>query len=105
MDETIKPERDSASLYMMIAACAGIAAVLVVVCFVLFLRSSAYDTVKDIQKNAQINDSTLNGYDTISPVKTVDIDEIESSIDNQLKSLDNQADYSPEELSSSALGL
>lgn len=100
-----KPEKDSVSLYVIIAVCIGVAFMLVGIAFTTFLQSSTYQTVKDIRANTQISNSELGGYDTISPVKAVDIEETMKNIENQLSGLDNSADYGPQALTDESLGL
>jgi hypothetical protein len=97
--------RDGASLYVAIGVMMCIAAAFVVVTFTMFINSSAYKTVQDIQANAKINGPGLSDYDTTSPVKTADIDETIKGIENKMQSLDNQADYGPDGVSDSALGV
>lgn len=96
--------RDSISLYVAIAAMAGVAATFVVITFSMFLHSQAYKTVQDIQTSSKINGSILGDYDTTSPVKTADIDETIKGIENKIDSLDNEADYGSSSVSDEALG-
>lgn len=97
--------RDGASLYIAILAMAGVAVAFVLVTFTMFINSSAYTTVKTIQANAKINGSSLGDYDTTSPVKTADIEETVKGVENKIQSLDNQADYGPDAVNDSALGV
>lgn len=102
--KTELPARDSASLYVAIGIMACVAAASVIITFTMFLNSSAYVTVKNIQANAKINGPGLADYDTTSPVKTADIDETAKAIENKLDGLDNQADYGPDAVSDTTLG-
>lgn len=97
--------RESVSLYVAIAAMAGVAIVLVIITFTMFLNSQTYVTVQKIQANSKIDGSNLADYDTTSPVKTADIDETIKGIENKINSLDNDADYGNEAVSNKALGL
>ncbi len=97
--------KDGANPVVAIVAAIAIAAILVVITFLLFVNSSAYTTVKDIQKNASLSSENTGDYDTTSPVKAVDIEETLKTTQEQIKDFDNQADYSPEEVSTQTLSL
>jgi hypothetical protein len=98
-------QQSSYSLYIAIAAMAGVVVAFVLITFSMFLRSSAYETVKNIQANTKINGSSLGDYDTTSPVKAADIEETVRGIENKIDGLDNSADYGPESVSDANLGL
>jgi flagellar basal body-associated protein FliL len=100
-----KVERDGPSIYIAILVAGGVAAVLVAFTFTLFVRSSTYGIVENIQANEQVKNDGLEGYDTTSPVKTVDIDETLKGIENTVNKLDTDSDYGPQDVTSEALGL
>lgn len=100
-----KQERDGASLYIALVVAAGLAALLVIITFTMFLNSSTFGTVQKIQSNEQIRNDGLNDYDTTSPVKIVDIDETLKAIDNTINQLNPQSDYGPEQVSPESLGI
>jgi hypothetical protein len=100
-----KQEKDNASLYIALVVAAGLAVILVIITFSMFLRSSTYATVQKIQANEQVRNDGLSDYDTTSPVKIVDIDETLKAIDNTFNGLNPQAEYGPEQVNLEALGV
>lgn len=83
----------------------GLSIVMIVLTFTAFLQSSAFTTVKNIKTYAQFSSSELSDYDTTSPVKAVDIEEALKSIEADINSLNNQTNYTPDQLSDESLGL
>ena len=102
--EITSREKDGVSLYVAIGIMVSLAAASVIITFTLFINSSAYKTVKEIQANSRVSSPGLTDYDTTSPVKFADIDETSKGIENKIDGLDNQADYGPDAVSDSALG-
>ena len=96
--------RESVSLYIAIGIMACVAIASVMITFTMFITSSAYTTVKDIQTNAKISGTGLADYDTTSPVKTADIDETAKAIESKIDNLDNQSDFSADAVSDTSLG-
>jgi ABC-type lipoprotein release transport system permease subunit len=105
IQKTATPIRRSANPIVAIAVAIGVAITLVALTFMSFLQSGAYTTVKNIKTNSQFSNSELSDYDTTSPVKSVDIEEVLKSIEADINSLDNQTNYSPDQLSDKSLGL
>ena len=83
----------------------GVALIMVTFTFNSFLKSNAYSTIKEIQANNANGGSRIGDYDTTSPVKAIDIEETSKDIENRINSLDNSADYGPEQVTNDALGL
>lgn len=84
----------------------AIAIVMVIVCFIIFLKSSAYDTVKQINAGTSVaSKSDLSTYDTTSPIKADELEKYSSSMSQRLNSLDDELDFGQNGLSNQALGL
>lgn len=94
------------SLLSAIITAIGMALLLVLVTFFIFISSGAYTTVKQIQAGSKITRSLQNGdIDTRSPIKADDIDSYQASIDQRLKTIDNTTDFGVSGVSDRALGL
>jgi hypothetical protein len=92
----------SAAVFIAIA----IACVMVAVTTVIFLRSSAYTTVKQIQIGIKTTESLEHGdLDVTSPINAINIDDYASAINQRLKSVNDANDFGPETISDTALGL
>lgn len=100
-----RQERDGASLYVALVVAASLAALLVIFTFTMFLNSTAFGTVKNIQAYEQVSTDGLDDYDTTSPVKAVDISETLKGIENTINKLDPQSDYGSEQVSPESLGI
>jgi nitrogen fixation/metabolism regulation signal transduction histidine kinase len=100
--ETIKGVNPIAAIAIAIA----IAFVMVLVTTFIFLRSSAYATVKQIQIGIQATEAMDQGdLDITSPINAVDIDQYATSINQHLDMIDDYADFGPEAVSDAQLGL
>lgn len=83
----------------------GITAVLVIVSFVIFLNSGAYQTVKQISSaNKVLKDATLEGLDTSSPIQTTEIKQYSDSLPQRVKALNDTEDFRVDVISTEALG-
>jgi hypothetical protein len=84
----------------------GIAMIMVIVTFTIFVRSSAYATVKQVKDGQSIVHALdKSDLDTTSPIKPNDIDDFARSADQQLRTLDDAYDFSAIEISDKKLGL
>lgn len=84
----------------------GVAVMLVVITFTMFLKSSANTTVKQIQAGTQVIRTIQNSnLDTTSPIKADDIAAYEVSLQERLKTIDDNGDFGPDAVSNAALGL
>jgi hypothetical protein len=100
----INSEREVDPFFALLSAI-SIAAIMVVICVLIFLNSSAFNTVKQIKIGAT-TDIILEGkYDSTSPVNASDIDEFSARVDARLKPLDNTEDFDPQMLSENSLGM
>ena len=89
-----------------IGAAISVAIAMVMVTFVIFINSDAYQTVKQIQIGTTFAQSLKNSeYDTKSPIKADDITEYQKSVDQRLGTFDDTADFNPTDLSEQSLGL
>lgn len=71
-----------------------------------FFKSSAYGTVKQIQAGTQISDTfDQSGLDVTSPINAVDIDKLAESVYLKVQALDDNADFGSDSVSDSSLGL
>jgi hypothetical protein len=71
-----------------------------------FFRSSAYNTVKQIQTgNKFVRSIDKDTIDTISPINASDIDEYAQSMKQRLRTLDDESDFGPADVSDTTLGL
>ena len=79
---------------------------MVLVPFVMFLHSSAYDTVKQIKIGTQLSAANLNSsYDVTSPVNAIDIANYEATLKQKLSGINNSADFNQNDISDQTLGL
>jgi hypothetical protein len=84
-----------------------LAGIMVMITTVNFLRSGAYTTVKQIQIGIKAVDSVNQSdeLDITSPINAIDIDEYASGINQRLDLINDYADFGPEAISDSSLGL
>jgi len=83
----------------------GVSMVMVAVTFTIFVRSSAYATVKQIDKGQSIVHALdKSDIDTTSPIKANDIDEFAKTVDERLRTLDDAKDFSASDVSNQSLG-
>lgn len=89
-----------------ISIAVGVALAMVLVTFVIFINSSAYATVKQIQVGTQVA-RTLQGtdVDTRSPIKADDIEAYQHRLNTQLQSINDEVDFGPNAISDQTLGL
>lgn len=89
-----------------IAGAIGVAAVMVLVTFLVFINSGAYTTVKQIQIGTKVVQSLISSdFDSKSPIKADDITQYQKSISQRLTTLDDGNDFTASDLSDTALGL
>ncbi len=78
---------------------------MVSVTFVLFLRSSAYETVQQLHDESLLQPVDLGpGVDTTSPVKGTDIDAFGAKIEQRARAFNDTTDFDTDELSEEAFG-
>lgn len=83
-----------------------IAVLMVSVSFVIFINSSAYETVKQIKAGTSAaSKNDLKAYDTTSPIKSDELDKYIDSLNQRLNNLDDEADFGQSGISSQNLGL
>ena len=86
----------------------GVAGLMVLTTFLIFINSDSYKTVKQIEagtKVARALQSSNGEYDTRSPIKADDISVYQNSVEQRLKALDDTNDFGPENVSNAGLGL
>jgi|GEM_PF-495497 hypothetical protein len=89
-----------------IAGAVVISFMMVLIPFIMFLHSSAYDTVKQIKIGSQLSAANLNGsYDVTSPVNAIDIANYEATLKQKLTTINNNADFNQNDISNQTLGL
>ena len=71
----------------------SISAVLVLISFVIFLKSGAYDTVQQISAAADVLATSVEGIDTTSPIQASDLEEYAQSLQQRVKALDDAEDF------------
>ena len=83
-----------------------ISIVMVFIPFMMFLHSSAYETVKQIKIGTQLSAANLNSsYDVTSPVNAIDIANYEATLKQKLSGINNSADFNQNDISNQTLGL
>jgi hypothetical protein len=82
-----------------------IAAAMVLVTFVIFINSTAYATVKQIQIGTKIVQSLSSDIDSKSPIKSDDITQYQKSIEQRMATIDDTNDFNASDLSDQSLGL
>lgn len=83
----------------------GVGMLMVAVTFIIFVNSSAYITVKQIQIGASKQIDLGPGYDVTSPVNAKDIDEFSAKVNARLNSINDAADFDTNKTSEKTLGL
>jgi hypothetical protein len=78
---------------------------MVSITFLIFIKSSAYETVQQIQIGASKQADLGPGYDVTSPVNAKDIDAFNAKIESKLNSIDDNADFNESKVSEATLGL
>ena len=94
------------SLTALLAIVILIALIVVFITTVNFLKSNAYNTVKQIQLGIETTES-IDGtdLDITSPINAIDIDDYYNSLSKRLQMVDDYADFGPESVSDQTLGL
>lgn len=106
MDIDTKLSVEGSNPLVAISVAIGLAIVMVVVTFTVFIQSGAYTTVEQIKAGTKFARSIqMNGYDTKSPIKAADIAKYEQSLNQRLDSYSDTSDFSPSEISDAKLGL
>lgn len=100
-----KPENDNVNPVFAISVAVSIALSMVIVTTIVFLKSDAYATVKQIQAGARNSNLIDENIDTTSPIKASDIDVYAESFEHSLQAQDNEQDFGPNNLSDQNLGL
>lgn len=101
-NEVIKGFNPTVAIAVAVAA----AFVMVLVTTIIFLRSGAYATVKQIQIGIRATESMDQGnLDITSPINAIDIDQYADGISQRLNMIDDYADFGPEAVSNAQLGL
>lgn len=93
------------SILWVVGTVISLSTALVIISFLIFLNSSAYDTVKQItaaSKTLQKDD--LDGYDTTSPIRASDLGDYSRSLKAKVDNLNDEQDFSNETISKEALG-
>lgn len=73
--------------------------------FIIFLRSGAYDTVKQIRVATEVlQDDSLSSVDTTSPINAEDIEEFVTSLGPKINAVETHKDFTIDAISEEALG-
>lgn len=84
----------------------SIALAMVIITFTIFVRSSAYTTVKQIRSGkVVVHALDKSDLDTTSPIKANDIDAFAKTVDQRLRMLDDASDFSAADVTDQKLGL
>ena len=93
-------------LFKVLLLAVAVALSMVVITTVIFLRSGAYTTVKQIQIGSSLIDSKeFSDVKDTSPIKADDIDFYSKNINTKIDTIDDNADFGPENVSDKYLGL
>lgn len=71
----------------------GVSTILVFLSFVIFLKSGAYDTVKQISAAEDVLAESIEGIDTTSPIQARDLDEYAESLPQRVKLLNDAEEF------------
>jgi len=94
------------NLMSAIVVAIAVALVMVITTFLIFINSSSYTTVKQIQSGSRIARAIQSGdVDTRSPIKADDIDLYQKSVDQRLSTFDDGTDFGSSDVSDQSLGL
>ena len=105
MDEQQDPIIKGLNPVTAIVGAVVVAASMVLVTFLIFINSTAYATVKQIQIGTKIVQTLNSDIDTKSPIKADDIVQFQKSIEQRTSTMDDSSDFNNSELSDQALGL
>ena len=96
--------KNGINLIWVISAVTLISFVLVLVSFIFFINSGAYDTVRQISAATDILEKDdLEGYDITSPIQANDIDVYSETLNARVKNF-NSDEFSNEIISEEKLG-
>lgn len=99
-------ESEGANPVSAIVLAISVAAMMVLVTFTVFLHSSAYTTVKQIQAGTKIARAFQGGnLDTRSPIKADDITAYEKIVQQRLGTLDDKSDLGADDVTDAHLAL
>lgn len=106
-EDSLRPQTiESTNLVMPLVVAIIIAVIMVTTATLIFLNSSAYNTVKQIQIGTQVaNSLNKSDIDTVSPIKASDIYQTYNNIKNQLNQLNDNNDFGPSAVTNQALDL
>lgn len=106
MDQSKQHQGIATNPLVAISLAIGTALTLVLICFLIFINSSAYTTVKQIKAGTDFARSIkMDGYDTKSPIKAETVEDYQKSLDQRLRSLDESSYFNTTDISDASLGL
>lgn len=92
MENFIKPKSNINPLFALFAVVV-ISIILVSISLAIFIRSDSYTTLKRIQTGLETSSNLDDSqYDTVSPVKSTDIDVFDKQIQERIKSIESSSD-------------
>lgn len=106
-EEPVQSEKYiGANPLLAIGMAVGVAVLMITATTISFIRSDAYDTVKQIKTGSKmVQLINRDGLDILSPIKAADIDIFAQDFNKQLRSLDDYEDFGPNAVSDTSLGL
>lgn len=93
MDEVQLSTIQKLNLLWVVIITIGVSIVLVLLSFTIFLRSGAYDTVKQISAAEDVLAESIEGIDTTSPIQASDLEEYANSLPQRVKVLNDAEDF------------
>lgn len=106
LQNSLKNKKDDVNLVSALGLVVVIAIILVLLSLIIFIRSDAYKTVKQIQSGVKATaESDLRGYDTTSPVNAENIDDFTSRLNSQLAPIGSENDILKPEVNYGLVGL
>ena len=104
MEISLRNRNDGINIGWLIAVVIAITIILVSVSILIFFKSGAYETVKQISAGHSINADDLKGYDTVSPVQPHDIEEYSKSLNIRIESFNDAEDFNQSLVDERVLG-
>jgi hypothetical protein len=105
-EQAIEPQKKQMSLALALGFAILLASTMVITTLFIFLKSNAYQTVKQIQTGVEvINSLNSDDIDITTPIKANDIDEYSNIFQQKIKILDDYTDFGPSDTSENALGM
>lgn len=102
----VEQHQTGGNLVSAIVVAISVALIMVLTTFLIFINSSSYTTVKQIQSGSRIARAIQSSdVDTRSPIKADDIDVYQKSIDQRLNNFDDGTDFGSNSVSDQLLGL